>query len=1063
MARQGPKRTASTSGKSRLQNPQPFWRYFLGGRISSPQALTTDIDGDGQPEVVLCVAGTVAARNAATDQQVWTNTETECSELKGLHDLDGDGTQELVLRSLGQIFVLRLSDGNILWREPRGEMGTIGALLIGELDGSPGLELVVQECGCCSVNSGNSGYAYSFAGQGASLQKPRQLWEMPPITCGANRATALVHMREAAQTEIVFADRFKISLLDGKTGKLFQSTGNLGDNMNASRCIGMPSTSNAREDVLCLLNSPSATVGSGRRLFVLRSTTNGLAVVWDRDIGEQDARVVAAPGFIADFDNDGELEIMVSGEDALSQPITQILRAQDGSTEAELPGEKALGSFQVTPSGQRLLFTEQDGTLSAWKLASSGNQRLQRQWARKGRQPASYVAQELNARTILRSRLVSFDFNGDGSNELILQDPQNENFFEVIDPGTTNPTLLGSYQAPKEDMVSQVWPVASSGAGLGQLLIAQSSGNLHLLDNALNPLSGNRSFGVRFAGYYSSAEFRQLRDTPVVAELEAGQAGLLVTNSRGQLLRLETQTASFSSPPQTRWAVPKTNAAMIVPAVLPTESGIVAVDNSEPNSAVVSIAADGSERWRNPLAGVVLADLVWGRLNDDGVQDVVVQYGLSSNLVTNTRAIDGRDGSTLWEALPYNSTNRQPSGGSMADWNGDGFDDFVFQQTATRVIDGRSGIEILASGMGPSYAMPILFDTSGDGSLEVTRIASDQGPATLSHDLTTTIWQGDSALRAFNYGGIVRCQGLGPQLIHGSLERPSELIFVETAGANAGQNNSRILADGQIFPDQASADQAAAIGGQLSSPVVHRNLAGTGRAVVLVGSRDGWLYGLDACNRELQFAYEFSAPVGSIALGDSDGDGWDEILVSVADGYLYAFKNAVIEAPQQVLDIDPGVGAGDQDVDVIQSKDVLHGSWSAVAGAESYEVAIVRSEKDGGGIISPQGWLNVGNVTRASISSLPLVVGQLYFFAVRAKAGAERSPESLSDGVVVQEEAAANEPGTDLLVGRSWLYCAASAAPNNGHAFPFGLGLIAWLLRRRKRPNISQRPPKQRR
>ena len=161
MARQNRQRTAVASGVSNMDEPVPFWRYFAGGTILSQQAMLVDVDGSGGGELIMCSGGKVIAKRP-DNQTVWENSTTFCSELVAVVDLDGDGTRELVTRSIGQAYVLRLSDGAVQWAEPVGEMGTIAALRIGNLDVDELPELVVQECGCCSVNSGNSGYGYKF-------------------------------------------------------------------------------------------------------------------------------------------------------------------------------------------------------------------------------------------------------------------------------------------------------------------------------------------------------------------------------------------------------------------------------------------------------------------------------------------------------------------------------------------------------------------------------------------------------------------------------------------------------------------------------------------------------------------------------------------------------------------------------------------------------------------------------------------------------------------------------------------------------------------------------------
>ena len=124
----------------------------------------------------------------------------------------------------------------------------------------------------------------------------------------------------------------------------------------------------------------------------------------------------------------------------------------------------------------------------------------------------------------------------------------------------------------------------------------------------------------------------------------------------------------------------------------------------------------------------------------------------------------------------------------------------------------------------------------------------------------------------------------------------------------------------------------------------------------------------------------------------------------------------------------------------------------------------LRTESFGGilrgygyaGLISAGPWVDVGNVTSAPMTGLPLQEGHRYFAAVRAVVGADRSPDRLSDGVtVVAIVQPPVEPGVGppvLLVGRSCVYFCA-ATPMRG-SVPWGwivgiVGIVA--LRRRYR------------
>jgi MYXO-CTERM domain-containing protein len=248
-----------------------------------------------------------------------------------------------------------------------------------------------------------------------------------------------------------------------------------------------------------------------------------------------------------------------------------------------------------------------------------------------------------------------------------------------------------------------------------------------------------------------------------------------------------------------------------------------------------------------------------------------------------------------------------------------------------------------------------------------------------------------------------------------------------------------------------------------------------------VGSSDGWLYAIDPCTASLAFTHEFTAPVGNVVFGDSDGDGHDELLVSVADGYLYALKQPPIAAPAEVIDTDPDHGIDTADVDDISTIDQLFGAWSPVPGATSYQVAVVHADLSG--FVAP--WQEVGLVTKFSATALGLTDGARYVFVVRALKNGAPSPDALSDGVTVHKTGpeagpdaavdagsdaeadaapdaapdASNDAGSDAArpsstgaLAGGGCDCRSTPAPATPPAGPsvFGLALVAWAARRRR-------------
>jgi len=225
---------------------------------------------------------------------------------------------------------------------------------------------------------------------------------------------------------------------------------------------------------------------------------------------------------------------------------------------------------------------------------------------------------------------------------------------------------------------------------------------------------------------------------------------------------------------------------------------------------------------------------------------------------------------------------------------------------------------------------------------------------------------------------------------------PARLKLTDLTGAASGQERTIVLAGGRLFPDEATASASTSLLGQLTTATVHQNLTGLGRPSALVGSSDGFLYAVDPCAAALDFTFEFGSAVGEAITGDTDGDGRDEILVTVQDGYLYTLRNFELAPPPVVRDTDPFSDAPD-DLSELQTESTLEATWDPVDAAEHYEVAVV----DAAGAYVGTPWQNAGLATTFLFTDLPLVDG-FYRVTVRAvRADAHHSVDTVSDGVWV--------------------------------------------------------------
>lgn len=267
-----------------------------------------------------------------------------------------------------------------------------------------------------------------------------------------------------------------------------------------------------------------------------------------------------------------------------------------------------------------------------------------------------------------------------------------------------------------------------------------------------------------------------------------------------------------------------------------------------------------------------------------------------------------------------------------------------------------------------------------------------QAVAAFETDLTP-LWSDAGSQHTRVHGAAIACSG-GARFVQSHHHSARISAWNAATGELAGDI---ALRDGRLWDPPSSAPEGPGILGDVT---LARDLVGTGAPTALVPSTDGHLYAIDPCTMALQWALDFRFPVGSPILADTDGDGEDEIVVTVADGFLYAVDREVIAAPLFVVENDgrgPAAGPGD-DIDELVTVDTLWANWASVEGAVAYEYAVVTP---GGAFLTRPSFINAGDVTEVRATGLPLRAGQRYLFAVRAIGAEGSSSETLSDGVLV--------------------------------------------------------------
>src|SRR5688500_3998839 len=141
---------AQATGTGDITRPVAYWKRYVGGTLDAAALLFADVDGDGGDEALMVAGGRVVAKRR-TDAVVWQTPNLGLIAFVGLVDVDGDQSAELLVRSEDRVHALDPEGGALLWSQPAGELASIAAARLGDLDGDDLPDLVLQECVCCRV------------------------------------------------------------------------------------------------------------------------------------------------------------------------------------------------------------------------------------------------------------------------------------------------------------------------------------------------------------------------------------------------------------------------------------------------------------------------------------------------------------------------------------------------------------------------------------------------------------------------------------------------------------------------------------------------------------------------------------------------------------------------------------------------------------------------------------------------------------------------------------------------------------------------------------------------
>lgn len=1014
VARHDPQRTAAASGTSTITKPAPYWQIYLGGTLSDDTHLALDINQDGTVEIVYLAGGRAIAK-LPNNQIVWASPPVELTGIDDVADVYGDGGLEVVAHSTRGVVLLSGKTGKVLWTEPAGEVGAVSAVRVGDLNGDGHPDILIDDCACCgtTATSATPGAAYTFAG-GA----PKLLWNPPSAPtrshCGSS-AVVLGDWDGNGTLDVAYASTNTVLFASGPTGALLGTSdpvipavGSLTAELYYATCDTANVDGRPGDELVCYSDMYYAADSAGSRSVFVATYDAAAAppvkVLWTQaETNVVGGQLVNVGGSLSDLDGDGTFEVTVAGFDGTAWTTT-VYDAASGAVLATIPGYELTGIADLTGTGHRAVLASsiQSGALTAWTFKRGASPAIAMSWSLpSGPSEVEQVDWSKKPRSSCYQKALALDLKGNGASNPVFSMPATTTTPATLiaydASGQTTPKALATYSVPSDItlLTHQVFPKVDR--PYDQLLVTRNDGYLVVLDDMFAPTNTFTSTvcvdscittttpGLVVGGYTGA---------PIAPNLGGGSGSadnVVVTDSRGFLLRLDPTAAWMAQAPTVSWQLAGASSPTMVPGLNAGAPGIVCSQGS----ALTALSAAGTTLWTKAVPGTLEYDPLYGDVNGDGVPDIFASYNATGS-VESYQVYDGKTGSPLWTAPPTAALQWGVEPFAVADYNGDGVSDVWAVLNTLQVFSGPSGAVLAQNTSFLAYFTPTIADVDFDGVNEATMSQGYYPARTFKHDLNTTLWVGPDD-RPYQDGARAVCPAETSVWVQPSTETPGLVRLITMNGTSAGATTSLYLAGGAVSP----ARSATAYTGTLGNVTVKQDLLGTNdHPSALVPSADGYIYALNPCTGALDWAYDVGFPPGEVVFADTSGDGVDEMLVTAADGYLYAFSQQVLAPPAWVYDTDPAHGITSKEASQVTTSISLSAAWAPVAGADAYQLAVTT---EGGSFVTEPNWLEVGSGTSTTTKPLPLVNGAKYFQLVRAISKTKgSSPATSSSGVTVQ-------------------------------------------------------------
>ncbi len=993
VARHDAARTAENKGRFAASPPEPFWRAYMGGRPSDP-VLRFGLGGPSG--IVFASGGRILGKDVVTQATTWKSDLVGNTRIAGFADLDGDGAREVVVFTDTRVRVLEEDTGAILWSTDPNEFHAPSAVRLLDLDGDGRTDLAVDECSSCASAGTLTAAAYAFS---ASFSQVKQLWALPSdgFNAGYHSGTdSYVDVDGDGAFELILPGFNTVSVLRGADASLLvdlPTVSGLTKPYPQSSALAADIGGDPSPELVIVQGSGAVSDSSGPPgLYVFHIDGAGNAEHRiSATAGLFDAEMVTNADLVRDLDGDGVSELVLSyrSTDTGGTWITRIYAGDSGEVALEIADARYEGALDLDPipGAEVVLATPEGLTISHY----TGGALEPIGAPLPGVRALSVGDDALRLRGPIYRRLASVTRGGEPT-ELIVGAPTDPSalsdlsfagaFLDARAVTVGDDVAVGASFVPEEGEITDVFVADFATRPYAQVAVGLSTGSVMVLDSKLAPTNGTTWIGGPPKGTRVGGG-RQASTGAVGGPLVANDSGgpFVVLPGRPEGMRVgDARDASWILPPKERWIGKNMGSASIID-LGPLGLAVVGVEDDD---LVARRADSGDELGRFALG----PGTPWGtplplRMAGAAAPRVGIDWRIEGVQIVQHIVDFVSPSSFAGDPLPYGGFFAS----GVGDLDGDGTDAWFSMNGPLEVRD-PSGLLTTVSAVNAGYSIPMVAPFVG-APMNLLLQGTAQPPRLLDGALGV-VWQTTMPEAIGGMGGARAVCAGSTRFITPSVRSPYVRAFDGATGQPVAEV---VLAQGKVFASMEVVDAFGYTPGLLSNLTT---IDHDGQPLVLAGSTDGFLYALSACDLSPVWSVDLGAPVAEPIVADDDADGFEEIVVGTADGYVVGVDWPGLPPPEPVF---VEVPSGNPQA-AIPGEPVTV-TWTFVEKATGYEIALV--DPDDEPLWSP---------AYKALPDLSLVVdltgalaGRPYRFAVRAVgANGIHSRDAFSPPVIFRDD-----------------------------------------------------------